>query len=105
MASGVEDVVLAVLDAMDGGVTIVAVYDGFDREVVPVVVGASSLGEPLVRVVQVGGFSRSGHRAGWRVMRIRELSEVSVGWSYGGDVLGGYDPFYPWVYYVYAMVQ
>ena len=54
------------------------VYNGGSRLLEPHVLGVSRSGHPLLRVFQVSGHSTSSAAVGWKLLRVKDLTDLAV---------------------------
>ncbi|MFH0813270.1 MAG: hypothetical protein V2A69_10610 [Pseudomonadota bacterium] len=93
-----------ILDAMDWPQLLVFRYGDSDRVAAPFVVGISKEGNPLMRGYQLEGLSRSGKGEGWRVFQVLEMLELANHQDFFNPEDFDFDPAYPWIYKVFAML-
>ncbi|WP_448212185.1 hypothetical protein [Colwellia sp. MEBiC06753] len=48
-------------------------YSGYSRTVEPYAYGRDKKGDEILRCYQISGGSKSGERAGWKLLKVREI--------------------------------
>jgi hypothetical protein len=67
-------------------------YKGGTRKVEPFCYGINNTGNQVLRGFQIGGFSRSGNKYGWRLYTVSLISNLKVTDKYFGWNRPGYNP-------------
>src|SRR5580765_1891575 len=82
----------AICDAIRLKHVVRLMYHGGAREVEPYIYGRSATGDELLRADQLQAASRSGAVAGWKMLRVADISSVSVTFEPCAAPRAGYDP-------------
>jgi len=93
-----------ILSAMERSELVAFEYDQSERIAVPVILGVSSEGNPLMRGFQTEGESKSGRGPGWRVYQVSKMGPVGWGFDYFKPEDFEFDRNYPWLYKVFYML-
>lgn len=93
-----------ILEAMDSMQLLVFRYGDSDRVAAPFAVGISSEGNPLMRGYQLEGESKSGRGEGWRVFQVQMMDDLMNHHDFFDPEDFDFDPAYPWIYKVFAIL-
>lgn len=62
-----------IIQAINSRATLELRYSGYSREVEPHAYGRDKDGDEVLRCYQTGGGSVSGERAGWKLLKVRDI--------------------------------
>ncbi len=79
-------------------------YRGGFRMIEPFCYGAGTAGSELLRAYQTGGYSESGSPAGWKLIQVSEISDLTLTDEHFEGTRSGYNPKDPAMATIYCCV-